>query len=213
MNIFQIYSLKSREEKKRITSVLTGIINFTWGLVQVGMGIFLPSLFLVFAGLFSIVIGFAKTTCLIGLKKGDDQKKKYVIIAHALIILAGVFYCWYNVRLLFGYKPTDFGLIPSITIALVATTTVTLAIINLVQFWKGNAYYKTICLVSLITALTNVMLTQMSLLMVEMPEMDQRFNVYFALGIGVFAMVTGVLNLVFMLRKFDKEEKENHKEN
>ena len=62
---------------------------------------------------------FSKLFCLLGIKKDKDCSSKfYISLSSFLIIIAGIFYGIYNLRLLNGYIPVNYGLIISIVIAL-----------------------------------------------------------------------------------------------
>jgi hypothetical protein len=143
-----------------------------------------------------LALCFSKFNCLLGIKKDEKlSSKKYFIIATTLIIVAGIFYSAYSLRLLFGHTPRSYGMIIAITIAAFSFYYMINSIVNLFKYKASTPYYKTLKLISFIAALTDIMLTQMSLLIVCSPEMSQVYNVYFALGIGVLTVLLGIINL------------------
>lgn len=56
-----------------------------------------------------------------------------------------------------------------------------------------NIYFDNLKIVSFIGALTDIMLTQMSLLMVEDPNINQLYNVIVALVISLFTIILGLV--------------------
>lgn len=190
------------DEKLNQTTKLTVAASLFWFAVKLVLGIVALSSFLIASALFTFALSLSKLFCLFGIAKDEKAERKvYAVTTFVFVALAGLFYCIYNVRLLYGFKPTDFGLIPAIAIAAVSFYLFVKSIVNLVRYRKRNIYYKSLKLIAFIGALTNILLTQTSLLMVEMPEMNQIYNVYGALGIGAFAFIASIVNVICIFRK------------
>jgi hypothetical protein len=195
-NIIEYYKSLNKEVKLQIKTKIAFAFSIFWSIAKILMGIFSSSIFLFASALFTLALCFSKFTCLQGIKK--DEKlltKKYFIFSSMLIIISGVFYAGYSLRLLFGHIPKNYGIIVAITIATFSFYCMVNSIINLFRYKNSSPYYRTLRVISFIAALTDIMLTQMSLLIVCMPEMSQLYNVYFALGIGIITVLLGVINL------------------
>lgn len=59
-----------------------------------------------------------------------------------------------------------------------------------------NIYIRNLSVISFCSALVSIMLTQMSLIMANNPNADQKYNLYFALGISVFTIIIGIAVLI-----------------
>ena len=196
MKIIDKYRQMTVEERAVLLSTCMGLFNMVWALVQIVLGIVYDAHFLIASGLFSACMSVTRGLNAYSLKRKDvTLEKKVVRITSVLISLAGLFYAIYMLRLLGGTKPMDFGLIPSITIALFSFVSITIAIINLFKMKGRRASLGTIRLASLVSGLTNLMLTQMALLMTQVPDMNQEYNFYFGLFVGVVTIVLGILNI------------------
>ena len=196
MKIIDKYRQMTVEERAVLLSTCMGLFNMVWALVQIVLGIVYDAHFLIASGLFSACMSVTRGLNAYSLKRKDvTLEKKVVRITSVLISLAGLFYAIYMLRLLGGTKPMDFGLIPSITIALFSFVSITIAIINLFKMKGRRASLGTIRLASLVSGLTNLMLTQMALLMTQVPDMNQEYNFYFGLFVGVVTIALGILNI------------------
>lgn len=171
----------------------TLVANFFWFAIKLSLGLSASSVFLVSSAIFTFALALSKVTCFIGRKKDE---RKWLAFSSLLIVLAGMSYAGYNVRLLMGFHPQDFGLITAIGIATLSFFLLVRSIVELVKARKSDEYEKNIKIIAFISALANIMLTQLSILAVEMPQMDQTYNVYFALGIGVFTIILGIWRMI-----------------
>ena len=198
MKLIEIYKLKSTNERRIINAFVSFCCGLIWAIIQFVIFLITKSFFLFSSSLFSLSLSLARLLSIIGYKKEENDKdKSYLVLSSIFIITGGIFYSSYSLRLLFGETPTDFGLIPSITIALFSFIFIINSITTLIKDRKNkNKYIKNIKIISFITSLVNIMLTQMSLLMVQSPNMDQKYNLYFALIIGAIAIILGIYSLI-----------------
>lgn len=191
------------EKEKRViinTYIALGF-GFFWTFSKIIISILTKSIFLFSLALFSIFLIFSRLFLIIGIKK---DKMKYHLISSIFICILGIIYSGYNIRFLFGDLPTNYGMVISLAIAVVSFASLVLSIINIVKFKKSNQYLKLLKLISLIIALTDIMLTQMSLLMWQMPELSQVYNAYFAIAIGIITFIIGIINVIGDLKKYKK---------
>lgn len=213
MKIIEKYRQMTVEERAILLSTCTGLFNMVWAIVQIVFGIVYDAHFLIASGLFSACMSVTRGLNAYSLKREDfSLEKKVVRITSVLISLAGLCYAIYMVRLLGGAKPMDFGLIPSITIALFSFVSITIAIINLFKMKGRRASLGTIRLASLVSGLTNIMLTQMALLMTQVPDMNQEYNFYFGLFVGLVTIALGILNILHdrKVRTTSKNDTDTH---
>lgn len=202
IKVIKRYRKLSVETKTRIKTWISFSLSLFWSLIKIVISIITNSVFLLASAFFTLSLCFSKFTCLRGIKKDPTViRKRYFLTASILIIFSGIFYANYNVRLLFGETPKSYGLIPAITIATISFYFIVTSIINLIKIKNANVYYRIIKLIAFIGALTDIMLTQMSLLMVEMPTLNQTYNVYFALAIGCLTILIGCINIIYCMKK------------
>ena len=203
-NLIKKYKEKTSDEKRIIRALITICIGAVWSLALIVFSIISQSIFIFVSALFSISLYVSNLLCLIGFKKNDEESHKfYIILSSLLMIAGGIFYCVYSVRLLFGESPRNFGLIISLAIALFSFISIVNSSIALVRDRKNpNIYIRNIKIVSFISALTSIMLTQMSLLMIKAPNVDQRYNFYFALAISIFACFIGLVVLIKDIKSY-----------
>ena len=127
------------ERKIFFKTLCSFLFSFIWSIVKLIMGIFISSLFLLASSLFTLSMCFSKLFCLLGIKKDKDCSSKfYISLSSFLIIIAGIFYGIYNLRLLNGYIPVNYGLIISIVIALFSFIFLINSIVYLIKERKKN---------------------------------------------------------------------------
>lgn len=206
---------RSLDQRKKViykTASLL-ILAFFWAALKMAVSAYEKSLFLFLSALFSFFLIASKSFALVGfIKDKDAASKKYAIASSAFLSLSGVFYAAFNLRLAFGYFPNDYGNILSISIALGSFLMIVLSIVGLAKKKGKNVYLRILNWISFASALTDLMLTQMALLMFTSPEMDQIYNLYFALGIGLFAFFLGAAFFAISLKRRNtpiKQERKN----
>jgi len=196
MKIIKNIRQADKVKKTKIIATCTGFINFLWSTIQFTLGCIYESLFLIASGIFLLLIALSKFLCVKSLQKNDKVFEIHTIkTVNFLLIASGLFYAIYMLRLLFGNLPTSFGLIMSIAIATFSFVNMTIAIINLVKTRGKTWTLRTIRLISFIGAMTNILLTQMALLMSQKPDAPQQFNCYFGIAIGCFTIFIAIFNL------------------
>lgn len=163
-----------------------------WAVIKLLIAIYEQSLYLFASALFSICLVCAKTLCLWSSLQNNAMQKAIVHkLSCALLMLGGLFYGLYNVRLLHGESVANYGLIPSIAIAAVSFYLIVNAIVQLAKVRKKDRLHRDIRVITFISACMNIVLTQMCLLAVELPDLDQIYNVYLALGIATLTVLLG----------------------
>jgi hypothetical protein len=172
------------------------IKSYIWSSVKFILGILARSLFLIASSLFTFCLAFSKHLITLGTKFGLEEKK-IVIISSLLIMATGVFYSFYNLRLLYGYQTSSYSLIIALTIASVSFFLLIRSIVLLIRYIKGSpsGVQRTYIFTTLISSLMNIVLTQMSLLSLYQ-DIDLKYNFYFAILIGLITIILGILNLI-----------------
>lgn len=187
---------------------LTFSFGILWSVVKLLLGIYQNSGFLMASAFFTMSLAVSKLLCLVGITK---HQKRYVKFTHVLssvfIVLGGAFYGVYNLRLLNGHSAANYGLIPSITIATVSFTLFVKAVVVLFRDKKKDDYHRNLRILSFIGGCVDLVLTQMSLLAVESPEMDPSYNFYIAFGVALMTVALGIYCLI--APSLNKKEQEN----
>lgn len=200
MNIFKQYKQLSKEKRSVVNTFLVFCASMAWSLIKIILGICEHSKFLIASSLFTMCLALAKGLCLIGIIK---HQKQYVIKTHVwsslLIIFGGVFYGLYNTRLLNSNSSVNYGLIPSIAIAAVSFFLLIKAIVYLFKDRKRDDYHRNLRVIAVIGGLMDIVLTQMCLLAVNMPDMNQVYNSYIALGVSTLTVILGLFCLIYPL--------------
>jgi hypothetical protein len=98
------------------------------------------------------------------------------------------------------YQP-KYGLIGGIAIASFAFVNLTFAIIGITRVRKNSYMHKMLKVSHFITALTDLVITQIALLYAIKPEIDMTYNIHFGLGIAII----GILINVFMIIRVSKK--------
>lgn len=197
MKLFEKYKALTSEGRFICNTTVGFFFGVLWAVIKTAIGVYEASRFLIAAALFSLAVGFSKFICLIGMVKYNNAYQKRLIELFSLfIVLSGIFYGYYNLRLLYAPSMMNYGLIPSIAIAAVSFFMFTKAIVNIFLNRKRTVYRRFLNVVSLITALTNIMLTQMCLITVQNPETDPIYNIGFALAIALFTIGAGIYCMI-----------------
>ncbi len=183
-------------------------INLIWAVIKIIMGVFTPNYFLVASALFTLEIIATRSVCLKGLKSNDrDLDRKYMGIASLLLVLAGLLYMFYSMRLLFKSTSVliEFGLFPSIILCVVSLLMLVVAIRGIKKVQKNNRYYHILKHIGFISACIDIMIAQMILLSYLKFDLPTKYNVYLSLLIGLLAIVFGVYN--FFRSRYDRKKK------
>lgn len=198
MNIFKRYKQLSKEKRSVVNTFLVFCASMVWSLIKVILGIFEHSRFLIASSLFTMCLALSKGLCLIGITK---HQTKYVRKTHIwsslLIIFGGVFYGLYNTRLLSMESYVSYGLIPSIAIATVSFFLLVKAIVYLFKDRKNDEYHRNLRVIAVIGGFMDIVLTQMCLLAVKLPNMEQVYNSYIALGVSTLTVILGLFCLIY----------------
>lgn len=197
MNLLKKYFSFSKEKRNLVNVAVVFCASVLWSAIKMVLGILENSKFLVASSFFTLSLAFSKFFCLIGITKHQKQYVRTVHVSSSvLIVLGGIFYGLYNVRLVYGEQCAQYGLIPSITIAAVSFFLFIKSVVFLFKDKKADDYHRNLRILAFISGCVDIVLTQMSILAVEMPDMDPVYNSYIALGVSVLAVVLGVYCLV-----------------
>lgn len=190
--------------KNHFLSKVTMFKDYIFAAIKIILGIFFLSYFLCVSGLYSICVGFAKTLFFEGKKQCgsySDESLEYKSIAYkylaqmATFILAGsIVYIIYMSRLFFISSVFNYGMIPSITIALISFTEITLAIIGLKKS-KGVLNWGLKC-INLTSAFTAIVLTQVAILSFTNNTDNSFYNAIAGTIFGGLCIIIAILMLI-----------------
>lgn len=197
MNLYQKYKNLPKEKRGVVNVTLTFACGMAWSVIKLLLGIYQNSGFLMASAFFTMSLAVSKMFCLVGIIK---HQKRYVRWTHVLsslfIVLGGAFYGVYNLRLVNGHTAANYGLIPSIAIAAVSFTLFVKAVVVLFRDKKQDDYHRNLRILSLIGGCVDLVLTQMSLLAVQEPGMNQAYNFYIAFGVAILTVALGIYCLI-----------------
>lgn len=193
MGLIKSFRALRRESRALVVAQVTGLFNLLYAALQIVVGLYFGSFFLVASGLFSLANGGAKFVFINGWRRGDDTKHLYV--GYVLMMGAGLFYAIYNTRFFIGHSFPSYGLIPAIAIATLSFVQMAVSIVNVVRYKGTGPSIMAIKILALVSGATAIMLTQMCLLAVMKPDMYQGYNAYLAIAIGVATLVLGAIAL------------------
>lgn len=202
MGIIKNYLNQTYAEKTVFKTSIVSIFNFLWSIAKLLFGIISKSYFIFASGIFTLLIGFSKRLCVHGIKKEKFSSEKKIVIYTCLgLICACMFYGIYMFRLYFvNYQP-KYGLIGGITIASFSFVNLTFAIIGITKVRKNSYMHKMLKITNFITALTDLVITQIALLYAIEPVTDMTYNIHFGLGIALI----GILINIFMIIRVSKK--------
>ncbi len=186
MNLIKRYKSVPYKIKTSFLNRITMTINIVWASLKLIFAYMISSVFISLSGFYTIFIGLAKTAYFDGRrhsKKLHDEHKYYNRIAFA-IFLAGITYLFYFVELFIHPKDTRYGLIVSITIAVVAFCEILFSCIGLFRSKKSNDLLLAgLKFINLSSALSSLVLTQIALL-----------SLYYSSDVSIiYNMITGTI--------------------
>ena len=152
--------------------------------------------FLGIAGLFSIFIFLSKGECLLGLFFKNRSFKFRNILIFLFLLIAGVIYTAYSFRLILyeDYVIYNYSMRLGLLISLVSFIEITFAIIGLFRVKKYGHYYRDIKIISFITALTALVLTEAAILSFTMTDIEK-----IKLNNGIFGVVVGIITIILSI--------------
>lgn len=212
MNLIKNYYALDKTTRQKISIIITFVASILWSSVKLIFGFIENSVFLIASSIFTGCLAISKLLCLIGIIKHKKEYKVTHIISSIMIILSGMAYCIYNIRLLMDNSIPNYGLIPSIAIAAVSFFLFVKAIVFLFKDRINDDYNRNLRVIAVISGAMDIVLTQMCLLAVEMPQMNQRYNSYLALGLSTITCMLGLYCLIKPIiekNKNDEEAKED----
>ena len=165
MNYINNYRKMSFEEKAITNTFISIIFNGLMAVLKFILAIF-NGFFFIVAGIINVLVLASKLHCYLGVKYPNLKSFKYRNkMTSILLILAGVQYVIYMLRLIiFDIEIMDYGIILGITIALVSFIELSLSIKGCFNACGKGHYFRNIKLISLSSALTAIVLTEVALL-------------------------------------------------
>ena len=187
-----IATIKNIPYEKRViaSATISTILGTMIALGKIIVGS-MVDIVLVAVGIFNILLGITKTTCIIGARKNKPYGRRNRFSA-CFLFLAGLLYATYMaVSLIFDMEKIEYALWMSIILALIAFVELGFAINGLVRARNKGHYFRNIKIVSLVSALTAMMTAQVALLSFRDP-ITLDINVFTGIFIGVVTMLLAV---------------------
>lgn len=190
------YRSLSFEERTLFSGVVSVLTNTLLGIGKFLISFFLSPFFIV-AGIVNICIASAKLQCYLGEKykekKSFEYRNKMIGI---FLLIAGVQYAIYMGRLIFtNVKVMNYDMILGISIACVSFIELAIAIKGCFNSFKKGHYYRNIKLISLCSALTAIVLTEIALTSFASETDTRMIN-------GLFGMIVGLIIVLISIYIF-----------
>ena len=214
MEIKSFFQELKKDKTKRIKFItfLTMIYNFIWSVAKIIFGVFSTMFFFCLSGVMTLLIGFIKKIFYNNIEH-DSFKIKYKKsqIINILLIIIGILFIVYMLKLIFFPESSSYSLIASITIAAFSFGELGVSIYNIVQARKS----KDILLTNLrncnfASALFAIVLTQTAILSAQGVDASL-YNVITGSIAGFVVVVIAVINLILL--KINKQKIEQQTEN
>lgn len=186
---------KNKDERFMVNLFVSLIFNLIWGTIKLIMCLVLKSRFIFASAMFTYSLSIAKLLSFLGIFKFKKENKILQDVTSILIISSGIFYLYYNLRLLYDYNPVRYSLVSAITIALFSFVFMTKSILELFKK-QPNRYFKNIRIISLIFALNDMLLTQMALINANDKIINIKYNMLFAVFISSLCIILGLISLI-----------------
>lgn len=186
---------KNKDERFMVNVFVSLIFNLIWGTIKLIMCLVLKSRFIFASAMFTYSLSIAKLLSFLGIFKFKKENKILQDVTSILIISSGIFYLYYNLRLLYDYNPVRYSLVSAITIALFSFIFMTKSVVELFKKQK-NRYFKNIRIISLIFALNDILLTQMALINANDKIINIKYNMLFAVFISSLCIILGLVSLI-----------------
>ena len=131
--------LKEQAKQNHIVLLISVIYNFIWAVSKIVFGAVFASYFFCVSGASTLIFGFIKKIYRNHLDCDDEatKQKKSTTIA-ILLMISSLLFCFYMARLFFTYETKEYGLIISITIALLSFCELFLSIFNFIKAKQTN---------------------------------------------------------------------------
>lgn len=198
-----VIKYQNKDERFMINVFLSLIINLIWGSIKLIMCFVVKSRFIFASSMFTYSLSAAKFLSLLGIYKFKKENKILQDVTSLLIISSGIFYLYYNLRLLYDYNPVSYSLVSAITIALFSFIFMTKSIVELFKK-QPNRYFKNIRIISLIFALNDILLTQMALINANNDTINIKYNMIFASIISGLCIILGIISLIRGRKELNK---------
>ena len=207
MNLFKKYQSLPYVQKTSINNKISMACNFAWAVIKFILANVIGSYFLTLSGFYTICIALAKCSYFDGRRNAKTQFKeeKYYKQIAVMLIIAGLIYLLYIFEIFLATHEQSYGLIPAITIALVAFCEIIFSVRGLIMSWKSKDLLLIgLKLINVSSALSSLVLTQIAILSVHASiEENILFNTLFGMIVGVITIIFGS-GMFFYLSYFNK---------
>lgn len=195
MGLIKKYRKIPYEHKTVFFAIFTMSFNYLWSAFKILSGVYVGSLFIIINGSFTLSIAIAKTICLVGLKKDSHESVKKLYIGTTwLLLISNIVYIFYMIRMFRVSESIDFKNISSLPFVTIALWSLGLAIYGMVRTKNKHPLINLIKVVGLLTALTDLALTQLVILNSEQVQSAHIINALTGLMIGAIGfLITGYL--------------------
>ncbi len=182
--------------------------NFAWSLLKLVLAGVISSFFLTLSGFYTMCLALAKCSYFDGRRNAKNlfkEEKYYKQIAFMLMI-AGLIYLLYILEIFIYTHEQSYGLIISITFALIAFCEIFFSVRGLIKSWASKDLLLIgLKLINISSALSSLVLTQIALLSVNSTSTNTiLYNTLFGMFIGLITMALGIY-MFFYLTYFNKK--------
>lgn len=203
MGLIKKYIKIPYEHKTVFFAIFTMSFNYLWAAFKILSGVYLGSLFIIINGSFTLSIAVAKMICLIGLRKDSHESVKKLYIGTTwLLLISNIVYIFYMSRMFSVSESIDFGNLTSLPFIFIAVWSLGLAIYGILRTKNKHPLINLIKVVGLLTALTDLALTQLVILNSEKVEQAHIINAISGVLIGAI----GVIITVYLIVKAKKND-------
>jgi len=209
VKIVNCYRNLSFKEKTIFTTKFSISMNLLLGLGKVVLAFFFGVFFLV-AAIVNLCVMLAKLECYLGernyKKKSFSYRNKMIGI---FLLIAGLEYSIYMARMVFtDVKVMDYDMILGICVACVSFLELAIAIKGCFKSYGKGHYYRNIKLISLCSALTAIVLTEVALTSFASETDTRVLNGLFGMVVGIIIILISVY--IFIAPKISIVDKEHN---
>ncbi len=187
------YRSMSFEEKTIFSSKLSILSNCLFAVGKFILSFFSSSFFIV-AAIINVLLAGAKTECYLGEKFPEKKSFEYRNKMIGIFLLsAGIEYAVYMGRLVFtNVNVMDYSMVLGIGVATVSFVELGLAIKGCFNSFGKGHYYRNLKLISLCSALTAIVLTEVALTSFAASSDTRIIDGLFGMGVGVVIVLIAI---------------------
>lgn len=193
VKVINKYRSMSFEEKTIFSSKLSIISNSILAVCKFVLSFFASSFFIV-AAIINVLIAGSKLECYLGEKfperKSFEYRNKMIGI---FLLTAGLEYAIYMGRLVFtDVNVMDYSMVLGISVATVSFVELGFAIKGCFNSFGKGHYYRNLKLISLCSALTAIVLTEVALTSFSASSDTRVINGLFGMGVGIIIVLISI---------------------